>query len=216
VFHIFLPGEGSEPSTITDFNGSVGVSVVQGTWSATGTPTGGVSSGVWEADTRFMKGLFVGSDGQRRQGAFGFVWIDLFPVSVGTDQIHDFNPGIAPSGLFWTVALPLGGVRVNGLSGSASMRATALDIDDYFTIENALFGGGPEEAPASATFDVEWSGVTGGGSVSDTTNDFTLEWVTTGTKIDWTVESAGATYASTGATATPFAIVGKERNGRFF
>lgn len=73
VFHIFLPGEGSEPSTITDFNGSVGVSVTQGTWSATGTPTGGVSSGVWEADMRFMKGLFVGTDGRRRQGAFGFV-----------------------------------------------------------------------------------------------------------------------------------------------
>jgi hypothetical protein len=73
VFHIFLPGEGSEPSTITDFNGAVGVSVTQGTWTATGTPTGGVSSGVWEADMRFMKGLFVGTDGRRRQGAFGFV-----------------------------------------------------------------------------------------------------------------------------------------------
>jgi hypothetical protein len=73
VFHIFLPGEGSEPSTITDLNGSVGVAVVQGTWDATGTPTGGVSSGVWEADMRFMKGLFVGTDGRRRQGAFGFV-----------------------------------------------------------------------------------------------------------------------------------------------
>ena len=73
VFHLFLPGEGSEPSTITDFNGAVGVSVTQGTWSATGSPTGGVSSGVWEADLRFMKGLFVGTDGLRRQGTFGFV-----------------------------------------------------------------------------------------------------------------------------------------------
>jgi hypothetical protein len=73
VFHVFLPGTGSEPSTITDFNGFAGVSVTQGTWSATGTPTGGVFSGVWEADTRFMDGLFVGTDGLRRQGAFGFV-----------------------------------------------------------------------------------------------------------------------------------------------
>jgi len=73
VFHVFLPREGSEPSTITDFNGSVGVAVVQGTWNASGTPTGGVASGVWEADNRFMKGLFVGTDGLRRQGTFGFV-----------------------------------------------------------------------------------------------------------------------------------------------
>jgi hypothetical protein len=137
-------------------------------------------------------------------------------VSVGTDQIHDFNPGIAPSGLFWTVALPFGSVRVGGLSGTASMSATDLEIDDYFTIENALFGGGPEEVPATASFDVEWSGVTGEGSVSDTKNDFTLEFVTTGTTMGWTIESGGATYATTGVTATPFAIVGKERNGIFF
>jgi hypothetical protein len=52
---------------------------------------------------------------------------------------------------------------------------------------------------------------------SDATNDFTLEFVTTGTTMDWMVESGGATYnASTGVTATAFAIVGKERNGVFF
>jgi hypothetical protein len=137
-------------------------------------------------------------------------------VSVGTDQIHDFNPGIAPSGLFWTAALPSGSVSARGLSGSASMTATDLDLDDYFTVENALFGGGPEEVPATASFDVEWSGATGDGSVSDATNDFTLDFVTTGSTMEWTVESGGATYTSTGVTATPFAIVGKERNGVFF
>jgi hypothetical protein len=73
TFHLFLPGPGAEPSTITDFNGFSGVAVVDGTWAATGTPTGGVSSGVWEADMRFMKGLFVGTDGLRRQGTFGFI-----------------------------------------------------------------------------------------------------------------------------------------------
>jgi hypothetical protein len=49
------------------------VAVVDGTWTATGIPTGGVASGVWEADMRFMKGLFVGTDGLRRQGAFAFI-----------------------------------------------------------------------------------------------------------------------------------------------
>lgn len=72
TFHFFFPGSGAEPSLITDFNGFVGVGVLQGGWSATGTPTGGVSSGVWEADMRFMKGLFVGTDGLRRQGTFAF------------------------------------------------------------------------------------------------------------------------------------------------
>ena len=70
---MFLPGPGAEPSLITDLNGFSGVAVVDGTWAATGTPTGGVSSGVWEADMRFMKGLFVGTDGRRRQGTFAFI-----------------------------------------------------------------------------------------------------------------------------------------------
>jgi hypothetical protein len=73
TFHVFLPGPGAEPATITDLNGFSGVAVVDGTWAATGTPTGGVSSGVWEADMRFMKGLFVGTDGRRRQGTFAFI-----------------------------------------------------------------------------------------------------------------------------------------------
>ncbi len=73
TFHLFLPGPGAEPATITDLNGFSGVAVVDGTWAATGTPTGGVSSGVWEADMRFMKGLFVGTEGQRRQGTFAFI-----------------------------------------------------------------------------------------------------------------------------------------------
>jgi hypothetical protein len=73
TFHLFLPGPGAEPATITDLNGFSGVAVVDGTWAATGTPTGGVASGVWEADMRFMKGLFVSTDGLRRQGAFAFI-----------------------------------------------------------------------------------------------------------------------------------------------
>lgn len=72
LFHVFLPGVGAEPSTITDFKGFSGVGVVQGDWTATGSPTGGVASGVWEADMRFMKGTFIGSDGTVGLGTFAF------------------------------------------------------------------------------------------------------------------------------------------------
>jgi hypothetical protein len=135
-------------------------------------------------------------------------------VSVGTDQLHDFNPGITASGLFWTIAMPSGSVTVQGLSGSASMRGQALQLEDYFTIANALFGGIPP-VPATLSFAVEWAGATGGGAVDDAANDFALRFVTTGATMDWTVDSGGATYTSTGVTGVPFAIVGKERNGVF-
>lgn len=69
VFHVFFPVPGMEPATITDFNGFVGLAVIDGHW----TGPGATAESMFEADMRFMKGLFVGTDGRSRQGAFGFV-----------------------------------------------------------------------------------------------------------------------------------------------
>jgi len=68
VFHVFLPGPGVEPSSITDFKGTVGVCAVQGT----GTSTDG-RSWLYDTDVRFMQGTFIGKDGHRHRGTFGFV-----------------------------------------------------------------------------------------------------------------------------------------------
>ena len=135
-------------------------------------------------------------------------------MSVGTDQLHDFNPGITASGLFWTIAMPSGSVTVHGLSGAATMRGQDLQVEDYFTIANALFGGTPP-VPATLSFVVAWAGATGRDAVDDAANDFALDFVTTGATMEWTVDSGGATYTSTGVTGVPFAIIGKERNGIF-
>ena len=70
LFHVFFFGPGAEPSTITDFNGSVGVAAIQGPWS------GGPSSSpprVFDTDMRFMDGEYVGKDGKHHQGAFIFI-----------------------------------------------------------------------------------------------------------------------------------------------
>ena len=63
-----VPGIGGEPSTITDFNGFVGVVVVDGT----GTDGSGHPL-LWEADLRFLKGTYRGADGHFHEGAFAFV-----------------------------------------------------------------------------------------------------------------------------------------------
>ena len=110
--------------------------------------------------------------------------------------------------------MPSGSVTVDGLSGSASMSRQDLELQDYFTIENALFGGTPP-VPATLSFVVEWAGATGNGAVDDAANDFALHFVTTGATMDWAVDSGGATYTSTGVTGAPFAIIGKEQNGVF-
>jgi hypothetical protein len=65
LVHVLPPVQGLEMSTITDFNGVVAAAEIQGT----------ANNGAFnfDADMRFMQGLYVGTDGRLRQGSFGFV-----------------------------------------------------------------------------------------------------------------------------------------------
>jgi hypothetical protein len=70
--HINLPGPadapppvGNEPSTITDFNGFIGVAHFEGT----GIDNNG-NSLLWDADLRFMTGEYQGVDGNLHHGTF--------------------------------------------------------------------------------------------------------------------------------------------------
>jgi hypothetical protein len=71
-FHVQLIGPGHEPSTITDFNGFVGVADVQGTGTGIGGPH---PSGtlLFDTDMRFMSGEYIGVDGKHYHSTFGFV-----------------------------------------------------------------------------------------------------------------------------------------------
>jgi hypothetical protein len=64
-FHVQLPG--GDPSTITDFNGAVGIAAIAGS----GVGTGGTLA--FDIDNRFMQGVFRGTDGRIHQGTFAFV-----------------------------------------------------------------------------------------------------------------------------------------------
>ncbi len=82
LFHFYFPtssnpvgspdtiesGRG-DPSTISDFNGFLGVGEFGG---GTGKDGHGATL-YWAADVRFMDGEYVGVDGRHRQGAFAFV-----------------------------------------------------------------------------------------------------------------------------------------------
>jgi hypothetical protein len=65
-------GPGIDPSSITDFNGFIGVADVQGTGTATN-PDGTTETLLFDTDMRFMSGVYVGVDGAVHKGAFGFV-----------------------------------------------------------------------------------------------------------------------------------------------
>ncbi len=71
-FHLTFFGPGIDPSSITDFNGAVGVAEVQGTGMATN-PDGSTKTLFFDTDMRFMSGIYVGVDGAVHKGNFGFV-----------------------------------------------------------------------------------------------------------------------------------------------
>ncbi len=80
-FHVFGPTpDGSfdpidaEPSTITDFNGFVGLAYISGTVQRTNKRTREVRTlPMISSDMRFMTGVFRGVDGRFHRGAFALV-----------------------------------------------------------------------------------------------------------------------------------------------
>jgi hypothetical protein len=64
----------AEPSTITDFNGFIGLAFIDGEVTRTNTATGEERTLPFlTSDMRFMQGVFRGTDGRMHQGAFALV-----------------------------------------------------------------------------------------------------------------------------------------------
>ena len=72
TFSLAFFGPGLDASSITDFNGFVGVADVQGNGTATNAD-GSQEPLLFDTDMRFMTGTYVGKDGRNYKGSFGFV-----------------------------------------------------------------------------------------------------------------------------------------------
>jgi hypothetical protein len=132
------------------------------------------------------------------------------------NQIHDFNPGITPSGLFWTIRIPDDSVEIELDEAEASMDLSDLEIEDYHDIVNALMRG--PSVPADVSFHVRWRGVKNRVKIRDETNGFTGHYIEDTATIRWSAQEAGFKFVSDPAntSTTVFAEIGKERNGVFF
>jgi len=141
----------------------------------------------------------------------------VFKGPVGSDQIHDYNPGIEKDGRFWTTPISRGAVEVHQGSGTARLHATDFKIEDYHDVINALKDGPSLEAVVS--FDVRWTGGGGHFKERDDTNHFEGRYVEGTATIEWSgLTENGQFFKSDPAntSTTVFAEVGKERNGVFF
>jgi hypothetical protein len=116
------------------------------------------------------------------------------------------------------MAVPMDAISVNLGAGRAVMQATNLEMLDFHTIPNNLFGGGPPPTPASVSFSVQWSGVEQRAHVVNPDTDSTGEYVRGSAQMAWSAVSGDYEYTS-GAASTSvssFAEIGVERNGIFF
>src|SRR5262249_53528847 len=129
-------------------------------------------------------------------------------------QIHDFNPGIDDdTGLFWTVPLDRGSVRVNLGAGSAALHVADLDVEDYGDVVNALLDGASVEA--SGSFDLNWRGNSERVKIRNTDTGFAGEYIRNAATLVWSASESGFSFESD-PHASGFATIGHERNGSFF
>lgn len=142
--------------------------------------------------------------------------MDLFNGPVGSNQVHDYSPGIAPNGLFWTQAIAQDSVEVHLGDGAASMRVTNLAEDDAHDLHNALTGG--PTVPSTVSFDMTWTGQRPLTDVTDAAHGFTGSFMFSKVTVDWSAQEAGFSFVSDPAdtTSTVAAVMGRERNGVFF
>jgi hypothetical protein len=65
--------EGRNPSTITDFCGSIGQCDINVSATGVNTVTKATTPYAFHADLRFMSGRFIGTDGDKHQGTLAFI-----------------------------------------------------------------------------------------------------------------------------------------------
>jgi hypothetical protein len=101
------------------------------------------------------------------------------PGAVGdpTQQDHDWEPGIADSGLAWTTAISPSSLSVDPGTGEARMVVQDTAVPDFHDGINAIFGGGPDSIPGHVSFDVRWAGHGEVQRIHDDTFGFTGRFV---------------------------------------
>jgi hypothetical protein len=134
-----------------------------------------------------------------------------------SNQVHDFEPGILPSGLFWTVPIAPSAIDVVPGQGRARLRASNMAVPDFHDFFNAI-SPSPTSVPSHVSFDVRWAGGGERSKIQDETFGFAGHYVGGDASIGFSCsnDGAGVVYTSDpGGQTTVSAGVGHEHNGVF-
>jgi hypothetical protein len=132
------------------------------------------------------------------------------------NQIHDFDPGNAEDGLFWTLPISLDSVTIDVARRVATLSVKDQAMPDFFTIPNALMHG--KSQPATVSYDLTWTGGAGQPERwADLTKGFHGDFMPATVTGTWSGRTQGFEFVADAADAieTRFAAVGYEQNGSF-
>ena len=126
------------------------------------------------------------------------------------------NPGIAPSGLFWTTRLPSNAVFANPGAGNAVLQASNIRILNFNDFAESLGGGAG--TPAIVSFDVRWHGVDDRKNVKNPDNGFAGQFVRNSAQMEWSATVGDYRFVSDplSTSSSSWAELGTERNGSFY
>src|SRR5712692_9025106 len=126
--------------------------------------------------------------------------MDLFTGAVGTGQVHDFNPGIRESGLFWTQPVSEDALEVDLAGGTATLALDDLD--------------GPSDS-ASVSFEMRWKAIAEPMNITDSVHGFTGRYQISAVQIEWSAKAPRFEFVSdpAGTTTNVSSVIGRERNG---
>ena len=133
-------------------------------------------------------------------------------------QLHDFNPGIEPSGLFWTIAMDDDAFHARPRAGKARFKVRHLAIPDFGSFANSV-SPDPTTVPAHVSFDMRWLGGGARSHIRDAAFGFAGDYVAGDIRIRFSArdDGTGVIYRSDpDGQATIGGGVGRERNGVFF
>jgi hypothetical protein len=132
-----------------------------------------------------------------------------------SNQVHDYNPGIAENGLFWTIPFPDESAWIDLAAGKAEMHALGLEIPDTYTFGNAA-ARGPQEM-ARVSFDVWWHSPMSTEHIQNEEQGFAATLLEVESAISFSAESETFAFQSDPPEKSQalYARIGYDANGVF-
>ena len=136
--------------------------------------------------------------------------------AVPANQIHDFHPPIAPSGLYWVVPGPAG-----NLSISTDGNTFTLEMKDVPVVDQPRWPALDSiTTPARMTFKMVWKSTGESITYDDASRQFRFAGFRASCQLEAQVEvpSIGLSWKSDPLEKShaDFAIIGEEVNGRYY